>query len=247
MEKESNKKVTVISLFLALVCIAILGFIIYFKVNKKNEDIKENVETIEKIKTETEETKEEEKEEVQDKELINNLYSIIGDNPELREEEPVDYETLSENVRDSIVLNILNDECQETITYDKGIFEAKYKEIYNQDKINDDGLCKLDGANYECTRYCNEFGERIFANFKNSETLDDSIIIYEEAGHIDYADDGKVYLKESAIDSTAIASFETLDDLKNSEVQYKLPMYKHVFAKGEDNNYYWVSSESVKQ
>ena len=248
MEKSSNKTI-VISIFLGLVCIAILGLIVYFKINNKNEqepvEVPENIETSEQVLTS--ETKEEPESKENYEEIVKNLYAIIGTNPEFRYTEIVNFESLSESVRDSIVLNSLNENCIETVSYAKDLFLTKYKEIFNQEKTSDEGLCKLDGANYECSRYCSEFGETIYNQFEKYELVEDSIVIYENAGHLDHADDGKVYLKENAIDSEAIASFETTEDLKNSEVQYKLPIYKHVFNKNDDGNYYWVSSESVKQ
>ena len=247
MEK-SSKKVNILSIFLALICIGILCGIVYFKIHKKEEP--KEPETQEKEEpTEPEEpdnTIEEPELKENNDEIIQKLYSIIGVNPEFRDKELVDLDSLSENVRDNIVLNALTDVCIETVIHDKAIFEAKYKEIFNQDKTLDEGICRLNGANYECSRYCNEFGEKIYSKYEKYELTENSIVIYEKAGHLDYADDGKVYLKENSLDTEAIASFDSLDDLKNSETQYKLPEYKHTFMKNEDN-YYWVSSESVKQ
>lgn len=245
MEK-SNNRVIVVSFLLALVCLGILGGIVYFKINKKTEQKPVETKEEEKANDIVEEPVEENKENENYEEIATNLYSIIGKNPEFRYADKVTFDDLSENVRDSIVLNNLNESCQENVTYDKILFETKYKEIFNQEKALDDGFCKLNNGNYECTRYCGEYSETIFNKFEKFENIDNSIIIYEQAGHLDYSDDGKVYLKENELDSASIASFDTLDELKDSSVQYKLPTYKHTFAKG-DSNYYWVSSESVKQ
>ena len=118
--------------------------------------------------------------------------------------------------------------------------------MLNKQKISEEGLCTLSDNNYECNRYCSEFPSRIYNKYEKYELTENGIVIYESAAHLDFADDGKVYLKENAIDSAAIASFDTYEDLMDSTVEYKLPTYKHTFIKG-DNNYYWVSSESVKQ
>ncbi len=246
MEKSSSK-VTVVSILLALICLGILGGIVYFKLHKK-EEVKEPVTNEKENEPVNEPVINEPEEEPTDnyENLAKELYAIIGYNPEFRDNEKVTFETLSENVRDNIILNTLSDTCEETKTYDKAIFDAKYKEVFNQEKLNTDGICTVEGTNYECKRYCNEFGEKIFGKYEKYELVEDSIIIYESAGHLDYADDGKVYLKEKALDSTAIASFDTIDDLKDSTVEYKLPQYKHTFAKNGEK-YYWVSSESVKQ
>ena len=248
MEKSSSK-VTVISIILALICLGILGGIIYFKVHKNDEPKKEKTEEVEKIPEKekpSEEPEEVVEEREEDKKLAEELYLIIGNNPEFRDVEPVNFESLSENVRDEIVLNNLSENCMEETKYNKDIFLNKYKEIFNKEKESEDGYCKLNGNDYECTRYCSEFVEKVFGEFEKYEIVDDNIIIYEKVGHLYYADDGKVYLKESPIDDDAIASFDSVEELKNSEVQYKLPTYKHIFAKSEDK-YYWVSSESVKQ
>ena len=247
MEKDSSKKVTVASIFLALVCVAILGFIIYYKVNNKNEEIPKKEDIVEKEPEKEEKKEEEEPVAEKDDDLAQTLYSVIGTNPELRYTELVTYDTLSESIRDSIVMSNLSSTCEDSVTYAKDLFLAKYKEIFNHDKESEEGLCSLNNSNYECNTYCSEFGVKVFNTFKTYEMSGDSITIYEEAGHLDYADDGKVYLKENAIDSTAIASFEKYEDLINSEVQYKLPTYKHIFTKDENGTYHWVSSESVKQ
>ncbi len=246
MEKSSSK-VTVVSIILALVCVGILGGIVYFKLHKK-EEVKEPVTNEKENEPINEPENNEQEEEPEDnyESIAKELYAIIGYNPEFRDTEIVKFETLSENVRDSIVLNNLSDTCEETKTVDKAIFDAKYKEIFNQEKTTADGICTVSGTNYECKRYCNEFGEKIFSKYEKYELNEDTIIIYENAGHLDYMDDGKVYLKEKPLDTTAIASFDTIDDLKDSTVEYKLPEYKHTFAK-VDEKYYWVSSESVKQ
>ena len=239
---EKDNKITIITIILAFICIGILGYIIYFKANNTNENVEEKT-----IVEEKNEEKEETKEDLTDyDELAKNLYKIIGNNPEFRYEEKTTYETLSENVHDSIVLNKLSEKCQESISYLKEEFLNVYKEIFNQEKTSDDGLCKLNDANYECERYCLEFDYRVYSKFEKYEKEEDKIIIYEKAAHLDYFDDGKIYLKENADDELSIASFNSLEELNNSELNYKLPTYKHTFIKGE-NGYYWVSSELVKQ
>ena len=244
MEK-SSKKVTVITILLALICVGILGGIVYYKVHRKEEPNK--IEENENIK-EKEEEKEEEPPVVQENydEVVQKLYAIISNNPEFRDEEVVNIDTLSESIRDSIVLNNLSSTCEATKLVDKALFDSKYKEIFNQEKISEEGLCTLSDNNYECNRYCSEFPSRIYNKYEKYELTENGIVIYESAAHLDFADDGKVYLKANAIDSAAIASFDTYEDLMDSTVEYKLPTYKHTFIKG-DNNYYWVSSESVKQ
>ena len=99
---EKDNKITIITIILAFICIGILGYIIYFKANNTNENVEEKT-----IVEEKNEEKEETKEDLTDyDELAKNLYKIIGNNPEFRYEEKTTYETLSENVHDSIVLNI---------------------------------------------------------------------------------------------------------------------------------------------
>ncbi len=246
MEKDS--KVTIISVLLALICFGILGYIVYLKVNQKNAPVEENkntpVEEKEEEKTETPEEKEEQNKAKTD-ELVKSLYSIIGSNPEFRYEDVSTYETLSESIRDSITLNALDNECKEESIYAKEFFEAKYKEIFGKAKPNDEGICNLNGGNYECTKYCSEFGPAIYNKYIKYEELEDSIVIYENVGHFDYHDDGKIYLKSSASDESAIASFNTMEEFENSSVEYKLPTYKHTF-KLEDDKYYWVKSELVE-
>ncbi len=242
---EKDNKVTLISIILALVCIGILGYFIYFKLNKPI--VKQPEEKPEKTE-EKENTSEnnEQVEQVNYEEIAKSLYAIIGTNPEFRANEIVTYESLPESVRDMVVLNKLSDKCENLINYDKEQYLSEYKNIFNQDKINEDGLCKVINNVYQCERYCDEFNTRIYNKFSHFETEEDKIIIYETAGHIHYADDSKIYLEEHENDSSAIASFDSIDELMNSTVEYKLPTYKHVFEKGE-TGYYWVSSELVKQ
>jgi len=243
---EKDNKLTIITILLALLCLGILGYILYFKANQKPAPVEEKP-SVEET-TEIEEPKEEE-EPVEENilyETVQDLYKIIGSNPEFRYEESVTYETLSENVRDSIVINSLDNECKENSTYVKELFESKYKEIFGTEKLLSDGICTLDGGNYQCTKYCSEFGPAIYNKYLKYEILDDLIIIYETAGHFDYHDDGKIYLKENASDELAIASFNSLTEFEASAVEYKLPTYAHTFKKLEDK-YYWLMSEKVEQ
>ena len=244
---EKDNKTTIISILLALICLGILGYIVYLKVNQKKvptEEPNNNDVPVEKEEKPVEEPTEKEVENKKIDELVKNLYSIIGSNPEFRYESKVTYETLSESVRDSITLKALDTECKETTIYAKEFFESKYKEIFGKEKIDYEGICNLDGGNYECTRYCSEFGPAIYNKYIKYEELDNLIIIYETVGHFDYHDDGKVYLKADASDELAIASFNSLEEFENSSVSYKLPTYAHTFQKNNDN-YYWIMSEKV--
>lgn len=235
---EKDNKVTVISIILALIVIIILGFIIYYKTKpveeKKEEKVPEVKEPIVVDNTDYEE-------------LSKELYQMLGDNPEFRYEEKVTFNTLSESVRDNIVINYLVDSCDEIVVMEKSRFLENYKKIFNHEKESDEGICELKDENYECTHYCSENALKIYKVFDKYEKTEDSIIIYENVGHLDYFDDGKIYLEERAGDSNnVIASFDSLDDLLNTGVTYKLPSYKHIFKKTNDA-YYWESSELVKQ
>ena len=245
---EKDGKITVISIFLALICLGILGYIVYYKTNstipkpdeKPNKEISETEEKVEEPK-ESEPT-------IDVEEIAMNLYRIIGTNPEFREEDALDFDSLSESIRDSIVISYLKNEtgCEENLSYNKEYFENAYKKIFNQEKLDNDGICLLNNGEYECNYYCNEFGPSIYNKFENYEIVEDGIIIYEKAAHLDYADDGKIYLKKNGSDSESLASFDSLEEIDDSVLKYDLKTYKHVFNKSEDG-YYWVSSESVKQ
>ena len=243
---EKDNKLTVISIILALICLGILGYIVYFKVNKKVVEPEAKPPVNQQIATATDEPEVVEEKKDLSKETIRKLYAIIGDNPEFRYEDVVTYETLSENVRDSIVLNSLEETCKDTSVYEKEYFLLKYKEIFNVSKESDEGLCKLVDGSYECNRYCSEFGPSVYHEFVKSEIEDGLLVIYETAGHFEYLDDGKIYLKADASDDLAIASFNTIEEFENSSKGYKLPTYKHIF-KNNDGKYYWSSSEIVNE
>lgn len=236
---EKDNKVTVISIVLAVIVLVILGFIIYFKTATVKEE--------KKIDEKTEEKEPIIEDKTDYEELSKELYQMLGDNPEFRYEEKVTFDSLSESVRDNIVINYLVDSCDEAVIMEKTMFLENYKKIFNHDKESIDGLCVIKDDNYECTHYCSENDLKIYKKFDRYEKTENSIILYENVGHLDYFDDGKIYLEEHAGDSNnVIASFDSLDDLLETSVNYKLPSYKHVFKKLNDI-YYWESSELVKQ
>ncbi len=239
---EKDNKITVISIILAIIAVVIVGFIVYYKTTKPAEKPAEKNEPQNEEKEEVPNSEPE----VNYEEIAKDLYKILGNNPEFRYGEKTTYETLSETVRDSIVLNLMQEACSEFTSVPKEQFQEQYKNIFNHEKESEEGYCKLNGDNYECERVCNEHSVKIYKVFDKYEKTDDSIILYENVGHLDYFDDGKVYLQANASDSEAIASFDSLDDLLNSTVTYKLPSYKHVFRKIGDK-YYWESSEVNEQ
>lgn len=239
---EKDNKTTVITMILVLVCLGILGYMVYFKTTRK---IEKNDEHIEEIPEEIEEEKQDES--TINEELIESLYSIIDANPEFRYGELINYENLSETIRDNIIINRLTTACEEEMAFEKETFLNMYRETFNHEKESEDGFCKLNEDNYECTRYCNQDFNKIVTKYEKYEQENENIIIYEEVGYLDYHDNGQIYLTKNLYDEVFIAIFDSIDELTDDIVDdYELSTYKHTFTKNGDN-YYWLSSELVKQ
>ena len=152
MENEKKDvKVAVISIILAIICLIILGYIIYIRVNsdsKKKIEDKPQEPIIEDKDPVSEEPK---KPQITEDEVAT-LYDIIKDFPEFRSYTTVTYVTLNEELKDRIILNKLRPDfvCTDEILFVKELFLTTYKDIFNNEKASDEGICKLDQTNYEC-------------------------------------------------------------------------------------------------
>lgn len=250
---EKDKKAVIISFLLALVCVGILGYIVYFRVyvlkdNKETNKSDENQEVVNKTEEDNGENQEEIKEEVKNEltnEDIMNLYAILANYPEFRVDS-VNFDTLGENVKDSAVIKYLNSTCIDTVRIDQNEFLDSYKSIFNHDKLSEDGVCALEDDKYKCEVICDNEFISLINKFETAVRNEDFLIIYEKAAHLEHHDDGNIYVKETVDSFENIFTFQSFDEINMDEISSKLPTYKHIF-KLDNNNYYWFSSELVKQ
>ena len=153
---EKDKKAVIISFLLALVCVGILGYIVYFRVyvlkdNKEINKSDENQEVVNKTEEDNGENQEEIKEEVKNEltnEDVMNLYAILANYPEFRVDS-VNFDTLGENVKDSAVIKYLNSTCIDTVRIDQNEFLDSYEVIIfiKNNRIQ----AKIDSDNLTCS------------------------------------------------------------------------------------------------
>lgn len=246
MENEKKDiKIAVLSIVLAIICLVILGYIIYVRIN--SEKIKDKPK--EPIINQEDPVIEKPQDEIQVTDsLVLSLYEMISKFPEFRLYTPVTYETLTEEIKDKIVLIKLqpNFVCTDELIFVKSTFMTAYKNIFNHEKSSNEGICKEKDGNYQCYVECTEEIVRNVNKYINYKVEDEKIIIYEKYGYLDYLDDSIIYLKPSIDDLETIKSYTSIDEIVIGDIEELLPTYKHTF-KRENNNYYWVSSEIVKQ
>ena len=243
---ETNKKAIFVPVFLALICIILLGYIIYFKINKlEDNDIPTNNEETKEVGNEI--TNEEEPEEVIEitETDVMNLYDLIGNYQKLRSEKVL-FTDLYEAIKDQMVLKYLNVTCAETINISKQQFLEAYYAVFNQNKVMDDGICTLNDDTYQCQVLCEDEYVKIIKKFERYEVVDEQIVIYEKAGHLEYHDDGNIYLRSTDDSLDSIRTYAAFAEIKLEEIVSELSTYKHTFKLNE-NNYYWFSSELIKQ
>ena len=246
---EKDRKAIIISLILAAICVGILGYIIYFRVYKIKEEKVNNNEINNVVNKEENEDNNEEIIETPNELTIDevmNLYNLISKYPDFRDEF-VTYETLTDSVKDQVVIdNLYQGDCMSNMSFTREEFSETYKKIFNQDKINMDGMCLLTDDNYECEFICDDEFKRIVNKYTDYELIDNKLIIYEKAAHLEHHDDGNIYLRENITSNDNIISYANYEEIDIEEILDKLPTFKHTFELNNEN-YYWLSSELVKQ
>lgn len=250
MEKE--KRTVIISLILATICIGILGYIIYFRVYKIKEEKIDNEVNNNEINNIVNDDKNESNEEIiqEPNEItldeVMNLYNLISKYPDFRDEF-VTYENLSESVKDQIVIDTLyQGDCMSNLSFSKDEFLENYKRVFKQEKTSTDASCLLNDENYECVLLCDDEFVKIINQYSNYELVDNKLIIYEKAAHLEHHDDGNIYLRETITSNDNITSYADYEEIEIEQILDKLPTFKHTFELNNEN-YYWLSSELVKQ
>lgn len=246
---EKDKRAIIISLILAAICVGILGYIIYFRVYKIKEEKVNNNEINNVVNKDENDDNNEEIIETPNELTIDevmNLYNLISKYPDFRDEF-VTYESLTDSVKDQVVIdNLYQGDCMSNMSFTREEFSETYKKIFNQDKTSVDGMCLLNADNYECELICDDEFKRIINKYINYELIDNKLIVYEKAAHLEHHDDGNIYLRETIIINDNIISYANYEEIDIDKILDKLPTFKHTFELNNEN-YYWLSSELVKQ